>query len=220
MLIKCKGIVLRLTRYGDTSVIVTAFTDTDGIQSFLVKGARSAQKQSKMAFFQPLTLLELVVYKKDNASLQHLREIKCYFPYRNIPGDIRRESVAFFVTEVLNRVLREQTDPEVLYEFLETSLMHLDSASVSVEMFHLQFLMDLSRHLGFGAGQPTDVLGDRVVPAEIQEALADLIQGSGKFNHTAELRRDLLHLLIDYLRRHVDQFGQLRSVDVLREVLH
>ena len=219
MLTKCKGIVLRSTRYGETSVIVSAFTDTDGLQTFLVKGARRPQKQSKMAFFQPLTILDLVVYRRPQAQMHHLREIKCLFPYRRIPGDIRRETIALFLTDVLQRTLKEQSNTEDLFKFLESWLLKLDSDTEGLEHFHLRFMLELGRQLGFGAGSAYDITSGHRCPIAAEAALEDLLKGGGG-QMSSEIRRELLVVILDYLRRHVDNFGQLKSLDVLREVLH
>ena len=59
-----KGIVLRSVKYGETSLVVTIFTELFGLQSYLVNGVRTASKKgsSKSAMFQPSAILELVAY--------------------------------------------------------------------------------------------------------------------------------------------------------------
>ncbi|HEX4373990.1 MAG TPA: recombination protein O N-terminal domain-containing protein, partial [Puia sp.] len=66
-LYKTNGIVLRTVKYGETSVIVTIFTDLFGIQSYLVNGIRTSSKkmQSKINLFQPAAVLQLVVYHNE-----------------------------------------------------------------------------------------------------------------------------------------------------------
>ena len=86
MLVKTRGIMLRFTRFGDTSIIASAFTERNGLQSFVVKGVRSPRARVRMALFQPLTILDLVIYQRDTATLQHIREIRCHHPYQKIHG--------------------------------------------------------------------------------------------------------------------------------------
>jgi DNA repair protein RecO (recombination protein O) len=64
MLHKTRGIVFRFTKYGESSIIVTIFTELFGIQTYIVNGIRSKNSKGKIALFQPLTLLDLVVYYK------------------------------------------------------------------------------------------------------------------------------------------------------------
>ena len=43
---KTKGIVLRSVKYGETSIIVTIFTELFGVQSYLVNGIRTSSKKA------------------------------------------------------------------------------------------------------------------------------------------------------------------------------
>ena len=42
---KTKGIVLRAVKYGETSMVVSIFTELFGLQSYLVNGVRTATKK-------------------------------------------------------------------------------------------------------------------------------------------------------------------------------
>lgn len=218
MLVKTRGIMLRYTRYGDTSIIASAFTERNGLQSFLVKGVRSPRARARMALFQPLTILDLVIYQRDSANLQHIREVRCHYPYRNIHGDVVRETLAFFLTELLNKSLREQSETEAMYTFLESELMDLDQATTGLEFFHLAFMLKLSRQLGFGPQVADEVLGGRVVPNEVRTAVTRLLEGQADAL-TLDQRRDVLAVMTDFFRDHIVNFGTMRSVEVLREIL-
>ena len=102
MLHKTKGIVFRYTRYGETSIIVNIFTELFGLQSYIVNGVRSKSPKSKMALYQPLMLLDLVVYHKENAGIMRIKEVKSLYPYRTLFSDIYKSAVALFINEVLN----------------------------------------------------------------------------------------------------------------------
>jgi len=219
MLTKTRGIVLRYTRFGDSSIIVNIFTSAFGIQSYLVKGVRKTLKGSRMALFQPLSLLELVTYQRDNAQLQHLKEVKCSYIYKSLHGDIRKESLAFFITEILNRTIREVDDPAPLYHFLEQRLQDLDKTQDGLADFHLHFLIDLSGILGFGAAVAGDISGNQPLDASMHDVLSRLIAGDATLRLSAEERRDVLGVLLNSLRRHVGDFGQLKSLAVLRDLL-
>src|SRR6188768_3165830 len=97
MLHKTRGIVFRFTKYGETSIIVNIFTELFGMQSYIVNGVRSKSSKNKIALYQPLTLLDLVVYHRDNANILRIKEIKCLYPYQFIPMDVRKSTIAMFV---------------------------------------------------------------------------------------------------------------------------
>jgi DNA repair protein RecO (recombination protein O) len=56
---KTKGLVLRTVKYGETSIIVTIFTELFGVQTYLVNGVRSSSKKGagKAGLFQPAACL-------------------------------------------------------------------------------------------------------------------------------------------------------------------
>jgi len=66
MQVTTKAVVLKALKYGDTSLIVKAFTASDGLKSYLLKGVLASKKgKLKTAYFQPLTQLELVANHKN-----------------------------------------------------------------------------------------------------------------------------------------------------------
>ena len=141
MVFKTKGIVFRFTRFGESSIIVTIFTEQFGLQSYIVNGIRSKTSRSKIALFQPLTLLELVVYHRENANINRIKEVKCLYPYQSIQIDIVKSSVAMFITEVINKSIKEESHVSHLFEFLCSSLITLDTLVENSENFHLVFLI-------------------------------------------------------------------------------
>ena len=221
MLHKTRGIVFRFTKYGDTSIIVTIFTAAFGVQSYIVNGVRSKSTKTRIALYQPLTLLDLVVYYKENAPIKRIKEIKCLHPYQAIPLDIKKSTLAMFVTEVVNRTVKEESHAEELCEFLIASLITLDTLTTNVENFHLIFLLKLSRFLGFGAGNANEVLGWRITDSLIEQAITQMIQGDYG-THVAlnnEQRRELLNLLVSFYNDHTQMLGEMKSIQVLREIL-
>lgn len=221
MLHKTRGVVFRFTKYGDTSVIVTIFTSGFGLQTYIVNGVRSKSTKSKIALYQPLTLLDLVVYYKENAPIKRIKETRCFHPYQTLHSDIRKSTLAMFINEVLNKIVKEESHAEELCEFIIASLITLDTLQENVENFHLIFLLKLSRFLGFGAGNTNEVLGWRITDTTIEDALAKLITADYGDNVplTTEHRRELLSLLIAFYNDHTQMLGEMKSIQVLREIL-
>lgn len=225
MIHKTKGVVFRFTRYGETSIIVNIFTEQFGLQTYIVNSVRSKKSKSSMALYQPLTLLDMVVYHKENGGIMRIKELKCSYPFRVIPNDIRREAIAMFLVEILNKAVKEQSHPEALYKFIEHSLINLDTVEKGIENFHLFFLINLSKHLGFGPQLSGEVLDGRHIPIE-DEAILQQVIVSGSYLHRQEKvttvtnaqRRELLEILVMFYRTHIEHFGEVKSLAVLREV--
>jgi DNA repair protein RecO (recombination protein O) len=220
MLAKTRGIVFRYTKYGETSIIVTIFTELYGLQTYIVNGVRSKSNKSKIALYQPLTLLELVVYHKENANIMRLKEVRCFYPYHTLTRDIRKSAIALFINEVLNKAVKEQSHAEELGGFLIQSMMVLDQTE-HPENFHLQFLVGLSKFLGFQPQNATEVIGGRLLEAEEEELLNQVI-GSLPGSHvslTYIQRKNLLDMLLRFYATHIENMGEFKSQVVLKEVL-
>jgi DNA repair protein RecO (recombination protein O) len=220
MLHKTKGVVFRFTRFGETSIIVNIFTAQFGLQGYIVKGVRSKASRGKIALFQPLSLLDMVVYHRANANLAHIREVKSIHLYQHVSSDVRKTTIALFISEILNKGVKDQSHAGELCDFLIESLIALDQ-SEKVENFHLVFLVQLSRWLGFQPQSTYEVLEGRVLDEGEEKALLEILKAdySTPLQITNEQRRTLLDVLVFFYARHIDGFGHLKSVSVLREIL-
>jgi DNA repair protein RecO (recombination protein O) len=221
MLHKTRGIVFRFIKYGDSSIIVTIFTELFGLQTYIVNGVRSKSAKGKIALYQPLTLLDLVVYFKENADIKRIKEVRCLHQYQTLQMDIRKSSIGMFINEMLNKTVREEHHAQELFDFLQDSLIFLDDQKSGFENFHLVFLIKLSRFLGFGAHETNEVLTGRVTGREEEDILKKLITAeyTDAFMMTNAQRRTVLEILIRFYATHIDSLGEIRSVQVLKEVM-
>ncbi|MDX9941087.1 MAG: DNA repair protein RecO [Bacteroidales bacterium] len=241
MLEKTNGIVLHHFRYGETSVIARVFTREAGLQSFIVPGVRKARARIKQNVFQPLTLVELVIYRKEHGGLQHIREISCPEPWQSIPYDITRTTIAIFLAEMLSGVLKESDPSPGMFDYVKQALVFLDHHSGRIIDFHLVFLLQLSSHLGFSprsnfdAHHPYFNLREGMYQSSYHgtEPCLDL-ELSSQFHNLSncpleeleslkikgDQRKVLLHRIIDYYRMHLDGLKEIKSHLVLESVLH
>ena len=221
MLHKTRGIVFRFTKYGETSIIVNVFTELFGLQGYIVNGVRTKSAKNKIALYQPLTLLDMVVYYREHAHINRIKEIKCFHPYQTLYQDVRKSAVAMFINEIMNKTVKEESHAQELSDFLVDSLIALDNLSTSVENFHLIFMLKLSRLLGFGAHQVNEVVGGRHADLDTEMMLEQLISSeySAIIPMSNVLRRKVMELLITFYGDHADNFGEMKSVQVLRDVL-
>ena len=152
MIHKTKGIVLRAIKYGETSLVLTVFTELFGLQSYIVNGVRTVSKKgsSKSVFFQPSAILDLVVYHNEFKNLQRIKEYKWAHLYQHIFSDVRKNSVALFMVELLTKCLKQpEPNPELFY-FVEDALVHLDRSGDTVAAnFPLFFALHLAVFFGF-----------------------------------------------------------------------
>ena len=192
------------------------------MQGYIINGVRSKSAKSKIALYQPLTLLDMVVYHREHANLNRIKEIKCLQPFQSLLMDMKKSAIAMFINEVINKTVREESHAQEVFEFLLQSISILDKMQHGYENFHLVFLLKLSRFLGFGAHQVNEVLGGRMADAEIEALLNILI--SAAYEDSIEIsnvqRRTLLELILKFYADHIETLGEVRSVQVLKEIMN
>jgi DNA repair protein RecO (recombination protein O) len=244
MLHASKGIVLRTVKYGETSVIVLIFTEKFGIQSYLVNGVRITSKKGsgKANLFQPAAILELVAYYSELKQLQRLREFKWEQLYKHIFSDVRKNAVALFMVELLTKCLKQPEANADLFQFAEDAFMHLDESNERVTAnFPLFFILHLAVFFGFRIHddysennsildleegifvheRPThphfledkqSLITSQLLKVMQPEELNDIL-----LNH--EFRRNLLHMYETYYALHIQDFGIMKTLPVLEEIL-
>jgi DNA repair protein RecO (recombination protein O) len=241
---KTKGIVLRTVKYGETSLIVSICTEIFGIQSYLINGVRKEVKKGsgKANMFQPGSLLNLVVYHNELKQLNRIREFSWSHLYQHIFFDIHKNAVALFMIELLQKCLKQpEQNPELFY-FIEDAFIHLDEAPDNVAAnYALFFALHLMVFVGF---RIDDSYSDDTNILDLEEGIyrADrpnhpyFLEGQDaymtsqllKVMQPAELqhlhfnqamRRRLLQAYQDFYALHIADFGTMRSLPVLQEVL-
>lgn len=231
MLYKTKGITLSYIRFKESSIIAKIYTEQFGIQSYIVNGVRSKNtKTNKIALYQPLTLVDLVVYHKENKpdSLNRIAEIRCNFPYHSLPFDIVKTTIGLFITEILTKTLLEEEQNLPLFQFLERELQHFDQTQQHVEYFPLQFLTQLSFLLGFGFSSVKDFEEELasnaypLIPDQAQQHIITHWLANGDINQMPSLtkaqRLTLLDMLLFFYKVHIVNFGDTKSTDILHTV--
>lgn len=239
MLHSTKGIVFHSVKYSETSVIVKIYTELFGIQSYLIKGIRSARPKIKPALFQPMTLLDLVVYHKEKQSLQHVKEIHLAHPYLEIPFDIRKSSVVLFINELVYKTVREEEANPDLFEFLWNSCVQLDATRETVSSFHLYFAFRFCHYLGifpmanYSAQLPCFNLREGFFQAPIPDHQHYLNPENSKLFQSMleacdqipegtippDTRNLLLETILLYYRLHLPGFTGLQSHHILHDVM-
>ncbi len=233
MLVKTHGLVLHTLKYSETSIVSRIFTRELGLQSYMVNGVRST-KGNKAALFRPGNILELVSYfKREHKGLQRLKEFNFGVVYQQLPFHIIKSSLALFIIEVLNKVLSEEDPNPELYDFIEGSFIGLDTTDVDLGTFHLRFLGMLAMQLGFHPGGKFE---HSTPYFDLKEGLSYALAPNHSNYLTARQtafffneylnsplditeRRSLLEKLLYFYTLHIDNFGEIRSWEILREVL-
>ncbi|MCD4769080.1 MAG: DNA repair protein RecO [Bacteroidales bacterium] len=148
MLVSIKGIVLHTLKYTDSGIIAHIYTQQYGLLSFIIKGINNKKGSTRKVFFQPLQILDLEIYYRENRDLHSIKEVSPAYTFSQISVNVSRSSIAFFVGEVLYKAIHESESNQQLYDFIYDSVLYLDDSNNATTNFHIGFLVGLSKYLG------------------------------------------------------------------------
>ncbi|MFT7334143.1 MAG: DNA repair protein RecO (recombination protein O) [Porticoccaceae bacterium] len=235
MQVKTKAIVISSIKFQEKSLIVKCFTQSHGLKSYFVRDAFSGRKSNqKIAYFQPLTILEIEAVHKNKGTLENFKEIKISTPFQSIHSDIYKSTIAMFISEILHHSIQEEEKNESLFSFLETAFLWLDHHD-EIANFHLILLLEITKYLGFypdvsdldmsffemteGVFSPFHAISSLTEHETnlFRKLISLKFDNDQKIFHVIE-RQIILKILIDYYSFHLDGFKKPKSLDVLKEV--
>jgi DNA repair protein RecO (recombination protein O) len=236
-----KGIVLRNVKYGETSLIVTIYTELFGVQSYLVNGVRTERKSaSKANVYQPTTLLDLVVYHHPNKNLQRIKEVRIQHYYQQVYHSFIKNTIAIYVAELISKTISEPETNAELFDFFLATFLKIDvEKENTLANLPIEFTLHLASHLGFGIQNKFD---DSTSFLDLQNGLfcnssdlkslyfieKEMAQTISQISHNEKVshllnqqkRTELLGYALQYLKLHIPHLGELRSVHVLHQIMN
>lgn len=239
MLQKTKAVILHQLKYSDSGIIAQVYTRESGRLSVMVKGMRSRKSGKHNVLFQPLSVLDIVLYIRGTRSIQIMKEFTVSYIPAGIYSCVKKSSVALFLGEILTSVLKEESPQPEMFDFIENSVRYFDARPSGYSNFHIEFLIGLSSYLGFEPGKRTSnddkyfdmengrfvslppVHGNYIEPG-ISDVLAQFFGLS--YNQACEIpltgsiRNEVLDALIRYYSVHLPGLKKINSLDVLKEI--
>ncbi|NCU02874.1 MAG: DNA repair protein RecO [Chitinophagaceae bacterium] len=241
---KTKAVVLRTVKYGETSLIVAAYTELYGLQSYIVQGVRTSSKKGagKANYFQPGAILELVVYHHDLKNLQRIKEFRWSYLYEELFSDVVKNSVLLYMMELLQKCVKQPENNPDLFYFVEDALMQLDKASPAVTAnFPLYFALHLTDFFGFQMNTENAKEGSvfdlqegnfihhypqhvNYLEGESAQLISELLKAMQP-NELTEIpmnylqRRKLLEAMEVYYMYHMPEFTKMKTLQVLQQIM-
>ena len=239
MLHKTRAIIMSTLRYGESSLIVHAYTEQWGRLTLMLKGVRKPGKRGRVGMFQPLHMLELDVYYRENREMQWIRDVAFSGDVPGMQHDVVKSTQALFLGEVLVKTIGEEERNPELFGFLAESVRYFGSLQEASPSFHLVFLFRLTRHLGFyprnnfsernryfnlSAGdfgsvpETTDLEGEALLGRQWHSCFTNEYNTADQAFTNHDQRNRMLDALLRFYRLHHAARGELRSLEVLRTV--
>ena len=224
------------TKYADSGIVVKFFTERYGTQTFIVKNAFSNKNRHLLPLLAPLSMVELQFDDRKLNQLMYLKELNYYRQYQNIPYDIIKSSLLMFYSELLYRLLYEYGEDSQLYSFIELRMMDLDEVEKVRPDTHIDFMLQMSRILGFAPVSNFDnshqifsipqssfvhnwVDEEQNLSPAASKALFAMMNDPLPQPAPKTIRNELLQGMLRYYKHHNEHIGKIESVSILADIL-
>lgn len=220
MLSKTKGIVLSFIKFKETSIISKIYTEKLGLQSYIINRVRIKNSKFQISFFQPLSLLDLVVYTNKKNKLGRLNEVNFDHIYLTNHQHQNKISICLFLSEILLKMINFQKYDLNTFMFIRKSLIEFDNMKKNYENFHLQFLIKFSKLLGFEVSDISNFSNTHLQKKEVIVFLNQIIISDYSYHikTTSLTRNKTLEIIIDYFREKTEMKINLNSISVLNKI--
>lgn len=208
-------IVLHTTKFGENSLVVHTLSKEYGRRGFLVRGAG---KKSAMSLFQPLSILEADIVETSRSNLYTARNISLRHHLSGIRGNMFKNSMTMFMSEVIYRSVKDGAYEEGLYEWCEKNILLLDSLQSDFSNFHIRFLLEFAMALGFSPDAKSLMPFTEHHYPIVERFLKEPFAKSMLIPLSGQTRNEIAEEIIRYLEFHTDSSLNINSLKVLREL--
>lgn len=207
-------IILASTKIGEKTVVLHCLSPEWGRRSFICTVSRT----TPMSLFLPLNILNGEVHENVKSDLWRVNSLTAAHPLSGIRGNIFKNTMTLFMSEVLYRTIKDGANEDGLFEWCRKSILTLDALENDFANYHLRFLLELAGALGFRPDMEdiAPFAGDRF--REINDLLSLGFAESMLLPLNGESRNEIAGILVKYLSYHTESAITVRSLPVLREL--
>lgn len=136
--LKTEAIILKGFKYGDSSKIITLFSEEIGKFTAIVKGVRSS-KSKNGGVFENMNLVNVIFKKYDNRDLQIISNADCLSSYSKLKDNLEKLLIAYKLLELTSRMMFEYDKSKEVFYLLKETMFNLDEADSNFEVIYLLF---------------------------------------------------------------------------------
>lgn len=242
-IIKTKAVVLKKQNYGDSSLILSLYTEEEGRLSAILKGARRS-KNNIGAILDPLNFVEIVLYIKKSREVQLISSADLISNYPLIKNDIYKLKYAYSSIEIIQYLTSEEEKDEKLFKGLVRILDLINKSEEIPSVIFCRFYLFIIKEMGYQFSfkkcaicNREDIenealafnfeLGllcknckvDHLTVMEISKELFEFffcLRNNKKIINNAEfLSSKALYFMETYLKYHINSFNGLKSLKLI-----
>lgn len=144
-----EAFVLKGFRYGDTSKIVTLFSNEYGKFNAIVKGARNFKSRFS-GIFENMNYINVFLNKKDNRELQLISKAEFRNSFPKIKTNLDKINTAYRILELLNKSTLDYYVNDKIFLLIKYTFETLENSLKNFNYFVLYFQINLAKLLGLG----------------------------------------------------------------------
>ena len=218
--------LLSYTKYGDHDAVLHCFCRENGFESFFAKGIY-APKNKKKAFLFPLN--ELLLYTSDKKkSIRNVMKIE-QKSTELFTSDIRKNSILFFISDLLNQVLRNENQNRNIYSEISLFLSQLQMDNFQS---HLIFIFRLLKQQGLQplfsdndflnteSGNFEKIESHHFFDKDISAIWKELIVSQNPYDIKLSRygKQNFLDSVLVYFHYHFTDFREPKSLEIIKEI--
>lgn len=231
-MVKDQGFILKKTNFSETSAIVHIYTLKKGLMSFYFPGAQ----KKKQALLRPLAHISFQYRQRNEEQMPMLTQPEEEHLWKNIYFDPVKSCQLYFINEVLHNTMVQQDPDPALFQFILDG-MHFFDQENKTSNFHIFFLAQLTRFLGFypEINHPVKtfdlyngILGEQHSQSKLFETGPSVtglhyfftsgIEEHGNLALNGNQRNLMAQILIKYYQTQLDGFYPPKSLEILETI--
>ncbi len=226
--------MIRTIKYGEASAISNIYTEQYGLLGFHIPGAFRNKGAVRISHLQPLNVVDITFHYQKTRNLQRITDISCRL-YPDL-HDFNNKALYSIVCELLQQVIRENEHNQSLFEYLQQQaipglnspihfwqlpfmmlkILYHYGCSPNIDGYAEDALLDLQNGIFSNSMLQLKYTSDVPVSKTIYEILTS---GINHLPKDAALRHQTIEDLILYYKLHINENFDLRSRDILSQVV-
>lgn len=225
---KYTGFLLSYLKYGDNDAVLHCYTKESGFRPFFVKGIYSS-KNKKKAFLSPMNELSFTIldtsYHSDLLRVAKIEMVDIESDFL----DVKYNTVAFFISDFLNQILRNEGENMTLYQEILNLKIQLNQSNYFA---HYYFLIKILEILGLAPlvsegiflniekGIFQNEISSETIDEDVSMIWKSFISNHPLMNAKFEKmdKKKLLDSILLYYKNHFPDFRNPKSLDVINQI--